>query len=175
MSDESNQGHEGREEDNVFKAWSDLATKMMAAGWSAPSMAPPPDMGRQFRANYLGAWSEFFERWMRSPEFLEWMRQSLSGGVEVRKQLNEFFGRLQNTFQAVSRQDFDQLIERVRGLEDRIAHDTQEILSRLEEIQARLDAGEGGSRRPAENGAKAGRGRKPGGRNTVREHGPGKQ
>jgi hypothetical protein len=174
MSDEDPQGDEGREENNLFKAWSDMATKMMAAGWSAPPMTPPPDMGRQLRANYLGAWSEFFDRWMRSPEFLESMRQSLSGGVEVRKQLNEFFSRLQNAFQAVSRQDFDQLIERIRGLEGRVARDTQEILSRLEEIQARLDAEEagapgGGSRRPAEDGAKARRGRKPGGRNTVRE------
>jgi hypothetical protein len=174
MSEEDRQGGEGREETNLFKAWSDLATKMMTAGWSVPPMASPPDMGRQLRANYLGAWSEFFDRWMRSPEFLEATRQSLSGGVEVRKQLNEFFGRLQNAFQAVSRQDFDQLIERVRGLEDRVLRDTQEILSRLEEIQARLDAGEGGSpagdsRQPAENGAKARRGRKPGGRNTVRE------
>jgi hypothetical protein len=131
-------------------------------------------MGRQLRANYLGAWSEFFERWMRSPEFLDGMRQSLSGAVEVRKQLNEFFSRLQNTFQAVSRQDFDQLMERIRGLEERVASGTQEILSRLEEIQARLDAEEpgspdGGSRQPAEDGAKARRGRKPGGRSSARE------
>ena len=174
MSDEDRQHGEGRQGSDLFKAWSELATKMMAAGWSVPSMAPPADMGRQVRASYLGAWSEFFERWMHSPEFLDGIRQSLSGGIEVRKQLNEFFSRLQNTFQAVSRQDFDQLIARIRGLEERAARDTQEILSRLEEIQARLDAEEpdspeGGSRRPAEDGAKARRGRKPGGRSSVRE------
>jgi hypothetical protein len=165
---------EGREENDLFKAWSDLATKMMAAGGAIPPAAPPPDMGRQLRASYLRAWSEFFEQWMRSPEFLDWMRQSLAGGVEVRKQLNEFFSRLQSTFQAVSRQDFDQLLERVRRMEDRLVNDTQEILSRLEAIQVRLDAGEGrspesGSRPPTENGTKARRRRKPGGRNSVPE------
>jgi hypothetical protein len=179
MSDENSRGGEdcqdaGRQGDTLLKAWNDLAAKLLTAGWSVPSMTPPPDLGRQLRANYLGAWTEFFDRWMRSPEFLDWMRQSLSGGIEARKQLNEFFSRLQNTFQAVSRQDFDQLMATVRGLEDRVIHDTQEILARLEEIQARLDAREGGSPedgagQPVESRAKARRSRKPGGRNPVRE------
>ena len=174
MSDLDRPGDEGREEDNLFKAWSDMATKMMAAGCSVPPMTPPPDMGRQLRATTWEPGASSSIVGCARPSSSQWMRQSLSGGVEVRKQLNEFFSRLQNTFQAVSRQDFDQLIQRIRGLEDRIVHDTQEILSRLEEIQARLDAGEVGSpesvsRQPAENGAKARRGRKPGGRNVVRE------
>ena len=165
---------EGREENDLFKAWSDLATKLVAAGGSVPAAVPSPEVGRQVRTNYLAAWSEFFDQWMRSPEFLEGMRLSRDAGVEVRKQQNEFFNRLQNAVQAVSRQDFDQLIKRVRDLQDRIDHDTQEILSRLEAIQARLDAGEsrqpeGGSRLPAADGPKARRGRKPGGRNSVRE------
>jgi hypothetical protein len=177
MSDEDRRGEEGRgterQNETLLKAWNELAAKMLTAGWSMPPASSPPDLGRQLRANYLGAWSEFFESWMRTPEFLDWMRQSLGGGTEVRRQLNEFFSRLQNSFQAVSRQDFDQLMATVRGLEDRVRHDSQEILARLEEIQARLDAGKSGSpddaARPAEGRARAARGRKPAGRNSPPE------
>ena len=77
---------------------------------------------------------------MRSPQFLEAMKQSMDQAVSFRKQMNDMLTGMQHNLQGVARQDIDSLMLTVRHMETRVLESMDEIGSRLESISRRLDA-----------------------------------
>ena len=69
---------------------------------------------------------------MRSPQFLEGMKQCMENAVAFRKMTNEVMGRMRNEMQAPSRNDVDTIMLSVRHLEQR-------ILARLDELSQQID------------------------------------
>ena len=70
---------------DVFtRAWSDFATQMMQAGMAFTPNKTPPEAARDMRNTMLSAWSDYCDQFMRSPEFLNMMKQSLSASVQAR-------------------------------------------------------------------------------------------
>jgi uncharacterized protein YukE len=144
------------------KLWSDLATKMMAAGMATPPGSNPPEAARQFRASMLKAMAESCDEFMRSPQFLDMMKQSMHGAIEYRKQMNDFLARMHHEWQGNSRQDFDQLLAALHRLETRLNDGFDRVSGRLEELDKRTSAvelgGAGKKRSPSRartRGAKA--------------------
>lgn len=119
-----------------MRMWTDAASKMMSAG--QPPAETPPDMARQMRSAWLDAYSQFFESYFRSPDFLEMMRQSLSASVQARKQLNDFLGQAQHELQGTSRQDIDQLMRTMRHVEHRVVNSIERLADQVEDVAARL-------------------------------------
>lgn len=120
-----------------MKMWTDAASKMMGA--AQPTAAEmPPDVARQMRSAWLDAYSQFFESYFRSPEFLEMMRQSLSSGIQFRKQLNDFLGQAHHELQGTSRQDIDQLMRTMRHVEHRVVNSIERLAEQVEDVAARL-------------------------------------
>jgi hypothetical protein len=133
------------------KAWTDMMGRMAMAPMAFSTGSTPPEAAREMRSALLSAWSEYFDRFFRSSDFLDLMRQSFSGNVEIRRQLNDFLGELRHTFQGPSRQDVDQLMLAIRHLEERIVDDLDRISARLEDLDSRLGALEPAS--PEGNGS----------------------
>lgn len=121
------------------RMWLDLANRMMSAGTSVQPGATPPDMARDVRNAMMRAWAEALDGYMRSPEFLEMMRQSLAGAVQFRQAANEMLGQWQHELQSVSRQDIDQVIHLLRRLDGRV-DDLQTRLARVEVAVERLES-----------------------------------
>ena len=110
----------------------------------------PPQAARDMRSAFLKAWGECCEKYMRSPEFLNAIKQSMGGAIEFRRQLNDMLGKLQHELQGISRQDVDQMMLAMRHLEQRMVDGMDRLSATVETIAVRLDALEKGksARRP---------------------------
>lgn len=120
------------------KMWADFASRMAQAGMAFSPGDAPPDAARAMRDAALGAMGEYCEKLMRSPEFLETLKQSMAASIEMRKQLNEFLGRMHHEMQAPSRQDVDQLMLALGHLEHRIVDRLERLEDRLGGLESRL-------------------------------------
>lgn len=119
--------------DAFTRMWGDFAMKMMTAGMSAQPGSAPPDAARQMRSAMFKAMGDQCEEFMRSPAFLEMMKQSMDASVSLRTQLNEFLTRMHHETQGVARDDVDTIMLTIRHFESR-------VLDRLEDLERRMDA-----------------------------------
>jgi len=122
------------------KMWTDFASQMAKSGMAFSPESTPPEASREIRSAFFQAWSQYCEEYLRSPQFLATMKQSLNSAVELRKQMNEFLGRVQHEFQGTSRQDVDQLMLTMRHVEQRLVDGLERVSERLDDLNERLDA-----------------------------------
>lgn len=123
----------------LTRTWMDWMSKMATAGLSVQPTAPPPEAARQMRGGVLQAMSQCFEQVMRSPEMLEWMKRSMDGAIDFRKQYNDVMTRMRHDTQGTTSEDVDNLMQTVRHLETRVLSRLDEVSDRLEAIAGRLD------------------------------------
>ena len=113
------------------KIWAETFTRLMQAGFSASPEAAPPDFLRQVRTGIFQALSQSWDEFMRSPQFLESMKQYLEGAVSFRKWTTDFLTKAHHEMQEPTREDIDSIMLSVRQSERR-------ILDRLEELAAEV-------------------------------------
>jgi hypothetical protein len=140
---------------SMLRMWTDFAQKMTQMGAVSPS-ATPPEAARQMRSTMLDAWTQAWDQWMRSPQFLEMMRQSMASSVDSRRQWNNFLGEMQHQFQSASRQDVDELMLAMRHLEQRMVDAVEKIDHRLDGVLERLDCLAAAQRRGDDRAARRG-------------------
>ncbi len=107
-----------------------MSNAMQAAFKFTPDSAPP-EVLRQIRSGIFRALADSWDEFMRSPQFLEGMRQLMENAIAFRKATNEFMGRARNEMQAPSRSDIDTVMLAVRHMEKR-------LLDRLDEISRQM-------------------------------------
>ena len=113
------------------KMWLESFSKTMQAAFKFTPDSAPPDMVRQIRAGIFQTLAESWDEYMRSPQFLDGMRQWMDNAISFRKISNEFMGRVRNDLQMPSRTDIDTVVLAVRHMEKR-------LLDRLDEISTQL-------------------------------------
>ncbi len=146
MTNGQNRAVEGFE--SFSKMWTDFASRMVSAGLAFQPEQAPPEAARALRGASFQALSRYAEEFMRSPQFLEAMKESMDAAMTFRNMMNEFLGRTQFELQGVSRGDVDALTTRLKHMEMR-------ILERLDDLSGRLAALEGqAAGGPAPAGAK---------------------
>ena len=128
------------------KMWAESMTKIMQAAISSEPNSPPPEVLRQIRSGIFQALAQSWEEFMRSPQFLEGMKQWMDNAVSFRKASNDFMAKVRNELQAPSREDIDTVMLTVRHMEKR-------LLDRIEELGEQVSALNGA--------AKGGRARSP--------------
>ena len=132
--------------------WLELMMKMMAGGVTADPNAPPAESARRLRDVSLEALGQQADKYMRSPQFLEFIKQSLDAQIAMRRQLNEFFTEAHHGVQGVAKQDVDHILQSVRHMETRVLDRVEGLCDRLDQVTRRLDALEPRTRKPAGNG-----------------------
>jgi polyhydroxyalkanoate synthesis regulator phasin len=120
--------------------WFDFAAKMMESARGLTAQQTPPEAFRQIRSAQLKAWDNLWQQAVRTPEFLEMVKQGMAMNVQARKQINDFLAQLQHEFQGASRQDVDQLMISMRHVERRVVDGIERIASQLDDLEARLAA-----------------------------------
>ena len=101
------------------KLWLQSASKMLQATLSMSPNAEPEGL-RQMRSAIFQALGQSWDEFMRSPQFLESMKQWTEGAVSLRKMSGEFLARMRNEMQAPSRDDVDTILLAIRHLETRV-------------------------------------------------------
>jgi hypothetical protein len=94
---------------------------------------------------------------MRSPQFLEGMRQWMENAVTFRKMTNDFMAKVRNELQAPSRDDIDTVMLNIRHMEKRILDRMDEMCVEVKALNQRLAGGK--TARPA--AGRAGAGKRP--------------
>jgi len=124
------------------KIWTESVSKTVLAAFKFTPDSTPPDMLRQIRSGILQSLAESWNEYMRSPQFLDGMRQLTENAISFRKIGDEFLGRIRNDLQAPSRGDIDTVMLSVRHMEKR-------LLDRLDALSAQITAQQNGSGAPA--------------------------
>ena len=136
-----NQFEKATEQAAAFqKICMESASKIMQAAFTMGPNSPPPEILRQIRSGIFQALANSWEEFMRSPQFLDGMRQWTENAISFRKLTNDFMAKVRNELQAPSRDDMDSIMLTIRHVEKR-------LLDRIDDLSAQL-----GQRNPARNG-----------------------
>ena len=115
------------------KIWMDSMSKIMQTAFTFGSNSPPPDVLREIRSGIFRALAQSWEEFMRSPQFLESMKQWMDNAINLRKMSNDFMAKIRNEMQAPSRDDIDTVMLTVRHMEKR-------LLDRMEDLASQISA-----------------------------------
>jgi hypothetical protein len=136
MSDKMNKGFE--QVAAFQKLWTDSFANM-AGIWSQFSPgAPPSDEMRKMRGGMLKVLAETWDEYLRTPQFMEMMKASLDGALDLKRMARDGMNRVHEQFENPSKEDIDgvlmairhvegRLLDRLEGLDDRVANLDEKI------------------------------------------------
>lgn len=103
--------------------------------------SPPPDMPaemlKQMQKAYLDTMARWADEYMRSPQFLDQMKQSLEGALAMRRQVEEFIRKASEQSYGSTLGIYD-AVGAVRDAESWITRRIDEIAARLSAIEEKL-------------------------------------
>ena len=108
---------------------------------------------------------------MRSPQFLESMKQWMDTAINFRKMTNDFMAKVRNEIQAPSRDDIDTVMLTVRHMEKRLLDRVEDLAVRIAQMDSRLNghAAQPAVTKTTVNRNKTSKARKPASRKTKAE------
>src|SRR5437016_3440716 len=122
------------------KIWMESMSKLMQTAFTINPGSPPPEVLRQLRSGIFQALAESWEEFMRSPQFLEGMKQWMESAINFRKLTNDFMSKVRNEMQAPSREDLDTLMVNIHHIEKRLLDRIDELCGQVKQINQYLGA-----------------------------------
>jgi hypothetical protein len=136
------------------KLWTDSFLKMTSV-WSQFSPgSPPTDEMRKMRGGMLQVLAETWDEYMRTPQFMELMKASMNGALDLKRMAREGMNRVHEQFETPSKENIDdvllairhverRLLDRLEGLDDRVAN----LDDKIDQIDQRIAKQENASGR----------------------------
>jgi hypothetical protein len=147
MATENEQGngsdgpsHLANQWDAFQKIWTESFTKMLQLGGTFSPEGAPPEFARQLRASILQAMAKSWDEFLRSPQFLEGMKQWMDGAITFRKLSNDFLTRTRHEEQSLAREDLDTVMLTVRHMETRILDRLEAVGAHVKQLQEQVRA-----------------------------------
>jgi len=134
----------------LMQMWLEFATKMSSAAGNVSPDSPPSEAAKQMRSFFLQSLGQYTEQYMRSPQYLALVKQSMDNSVAFRQQLNDFMAQLRHATGGLARPDVDCVLMAIRRCETRTLDKLDELTNQLNNLESRLDALEAGNTQPAE-------------------------
>jgi hypothetical protein len=149
---------------DFLKSWAESFSRILQSACHFTPDTMPPELLRQIRTGLFDALAKSWEEFLRSPQFLEGMKQMMDNAVAFRQMSGDFFARVRRETQGVNREDVDKILLAVHELETRLNR-------RVDELAHRVGRGSGRLPTPSSSGQKQGRSRKStaGSRKSVRK------
>ncbi len=120
--------------------WVDSMTGI-ARSWSEYSPTkPPPEEMKKARQRMLGAISKSWEDFMRTPEFMEMMRESMKGSSVWGAEAKSGAARMHEAMGTAAKQDIDGVLLAIRHVEKRILDRLETLQETLDELQSDLSS-----------------------------------
>jgi hypothetical protein len=153
MNEDSSQSTGGPEQWAAFQQiWSDTFNKMLQLGVTFSPESAPPEFVRQMRSSIFQAMAQSWDEFLRSPQFLDGMKQWMESAIAFRQMSNDVLTRAKESMQTVGRTDVDAILQAIRHMEQRLN-------DRIEEVESKLP--QAASAKPRTNGQRSpGRARK---------------
>lgn len=149
MNDEQDSMNQTAEQWAAFqKIWGETFSKLMQLGFTFSPDSAPPDFMRQMRSGIFQALGQSWEQFLRSPQFMEGMKQHMDNAIAFRKMSSDFFTKVRHETQTTSRDDIDAVMLAVRHMETRVLDRVEELATRIDEIRKRSNGAPRGSATP---------------------------
>ena len=117
------------------KIWLDSISKLLNTAFTFGGESPPPEILREIRSGVFSALAKSWEEFMRSPQFLDSMKQWMDNAIAFRKMSNDFMATARNEMQATSKDDIDTVMLAVRHMEKRLLDRVEELSAQVHELQ----------------------------------------
>ena len=120
------------------KLWTDSFANMTGVWTQFSPGSPPSDEMRKMRGGMLKVLSETWDEYMRTPQFMEMMKASLNGALDLKRMARDGMNRVHEQFESPSKEDIDgvllairhvegRLLDRLEGLDDRVMNLSEKI------------------------------------------------
>jgi hypothetical protein len=123
------------------KIWLETMTKMTQTAFTMSPESAPPEVLREIRSGIFQALAKSWEEFMRSPQFLDSMRQWMQSAITFRQMTNDFLAKFRTDLQAPSREDIDSVMLSVRHMEKRLLDRVEELSAQVRDLNLRLANG----------------------------------
>jgi hypothetical protein len=120
------------------KIWTESFTKMLQVGATFSPEGAPPEFARQLRSSILQAMARSWDEFLRSPQFLEGMKQWMDNAITFRKLSNDLLTRTRHEEQALAREDLDTVMLTVRHMETRILDRLEAVGAHVKQLQEQV-------------------------------------
>lgn len=138
----------------LMQMWLEFAAKMASAPGNVPPETAPTEAAKQMRNLFFQTLGQNTEQYMRSPQYLAQVKQSMDNSVAFRQQLNDFMAQLRHATGGLARPDVDCVLMAIRRCETRTLDKLDELATQLATLENRLDALEAGNAQPAGEASK---------------------
>lgn len=133
MNEEHDGNNQAAEQWAAFQEiWGETFSKLMQLGFTFSPESAPPEFMRQMRSGIFQALGQSWEHFLRSPQFMEGMKQHMDNALAFRKMSSDFFTKAHHETQSTSRADIDAVMLAVRHMETR-------VLNRVEKLAEKID------------------------------------
>jgi hypothetical protein len=123
----------------LLKQWGESFARILQTACTFTPETLPPEMLRQLRASLFEGMARSWDEFMRSPQFLEGMKQFMDQAIAFRKMTNEMLVKARHELQGVAREDVDDLMAAIHHLEARVLNRMDDLAGRVGAIETRLD------------------------------------
>ena len=117
--------------------FSEMMKNAPVPGAGGMPTADPDRWNRQLQRVFLDAMASYCDDFMRSPQFLDAMKQSMDHALTFRKQVDQFLTEAQRSVQSPALADVDDLCALIGAVEQR-------LMDRIERLESRLQNGTAG-------------------------------
>jgi|SRR6516225_8467183 len=137
------------------KIWAESMSRLMQSAFTFTPGSPPPEVLQQIRSGIFQALAESWQEFMRSPQFLEGMKQWMENAVTFRKTTNDFLAKVRNEMQAPSREDIDTVMLSLRHMETRLLDRIEDLAGQVSQLNEKVAASK--NQKPAKASARPNR------------------
>ncbi len=121
------------------KMWMDSMSGMSKV-WSEYSpQNPPPEELKKMRNGVLRAVSQTWEEYMRTPEFMEIMRDTMNNSVQWQKMAKENTNKMHKAMGSATKDDIQGVLAAIHHVERRLLDHLDAMQSKIEGMQSDLD------------------------------------
>ena len=122
---------------DLLKQWQQFFANVLQSAGTVTPDSMPPEMLKQIRAGMFQAMSKSWEEYLRSPQFLEGMKQMMDNAIALRQMSSEFLTRARQEMQGTSRQDVDDVLLAMREMEARITRRVDDLAAEVGAVKSR--------------------------------------
>ncbi len=121
------------------KLWSDSCGRILQAAMSYSPETAPPELMRQIRSGLMQALSQSWEEFLRSPQFLEGMKQMMDQAAAFQKFSAGFLTKARHATEGVAHDDVEGLRTALGQLESRLARQMDALSGQISPLAKALE------------------------------------
>ena len=125
---------------DLLAQWQQFFGRVLQTAGTIRPDTMPPEMLNQIRSGMFQALSKSWEEYLRSPQFLEGMKQMMDNAVALRQMSSQFLTKARQEMQGTSREDVDDMLLAMREMEARITRRVDDLAAQVAASKGRASA-----------------------------------